>query len=133
MTSYDNPKYVPLWHRRRVDQPAERQLRRWRRLAEKLAKLRGARWACGLCKRPIGDEAKRRGSYGRLLVRTPQGFRSRWRVRKLCYSCWVMVCAQIDRWEAQLANDHLPAEVLGRVDDHLSVERGYGRPRKIDE
>lgn len=97
------------WHYWTKDTPpGQKTLEVWRRFATRLAQEKGARWACGLCKRPIGLVKGRggqpRGQYGLLQVSVPGGYRLKPRRRKICYVCaWnLMAYLEMLEWEGKM-------------------------------
>jgi hypothetical protein len=111
---YEAGVFPRPWYKwTRPGNPVRSTLKRWRRLAAKNARLHGARWACGLCKRPMGNEAEQTGSFGQLLLRAPGSWGYLWHRRRICMSCFQLILDQIDRWETTLHNDMDSAEVQG--------------------
>lgn len=90
------------WRSYKGEKPTWETLARWRLRATELARSRGAKWACGLCKRPLGP----RGAHGWVRL-----WWQKKRDRRVCYACWVTVGHLLDHMEATLHRDHLPMEV----------------------
>lgn len=127
----DDPR--PPWHKpysKRQAVPDATTLTSWRREARLRAKARwGARWACELCKRPIGlaatGDQPDKGVYGLLWLRAPRAYRTTMFRRKVCYECYERVAAQIREWESVLFNDHLPPQVVGKKDEEWERRDWY--------
>lgn len=81
---------------------------RWNRLAAKWAKKVGARWACRICKRPMGDMAKNVGRYAEINLRAPSMWLTQPRKFKLCLGCYHTVRVLLEKMEGQGCNHLLP-------------------------
>jgi len=92
----------PPWHYPRSNMPHRRTLRRWRKLANDLARAVGAPMACGICKRPLRQ-------WGKVIIRHPRSY-GRSRVRKICTACSNLIIHMIDVLEWHGAQDHLAPE-----------------------
>jgi len=97
--------------------PDKATLWRWRQKALALARRKGARWVCEICKRPIGNEEKRTGAYGEVTLRAPSKNTAKAKKRKLCFACWATIDVLLDQLEVTGANEHLPAEDFGEKND----------------
>ena len=90
------------WRLRKYPDPLEpNTLREWRHYAEKLAKYRGAKHACQICKRPCDVR-------GRVRVQAPVG--RRYVQRLICHGCFLGLVAHIAHLEQTEHLDHLPPE-----------------------
>jgi hypothetical protein len=104
---------TPPWRRDgRPRRPSRWTLARWRSLANKRARERGARWACDLCKRPIGNAAAGTGCYGQITLTVPGAWRQRPLRRRICFDCWTLARNYVEMCEAEGAGDRLEAEVI---------------------
>lgn len=92
----------PPWHYDREDMPTKWTLRRWRRVAMRLARKVGAKRACHFCKRPMNQ-------WGTLAARHPRSYGNQ-RVRIMCTACANLILHMLDILEWFGAEDHLPAE-----------------------
>ena len=95
-------KRTPPWRRLPKAKLAESALRAWRRFAEAAAKAKGARRACGLCKRATMGAAK-------VTVKFPWGTTTpRW--RWLCSECCRNVVWWLEDQEYELDRFDLPVD-----------------------
>ena len=105
---------IPPWKKYKGERPDKSTLRRWRKTAEKYGRAKGARWACGVCKRPIGTAGKGRGTSGWFTLYASGAWRQIGKKRRLCYACWATLDYLIDHLEATEHRDHLPTEILAK-------------------
>lgn len=82
--------------------PSRWTLRRWRDVANKLARARGAKRACSICKRPINQ-------WGMLRIKHPRTY-GKSRYRTLCSSCATVINTMLDVLEWYGASQNMPAE-----------------------
>jgi hypothetical protein len=85
----------PPWQRTKANLPHRSTLQRWRVRADKLAKEKGCRWSCDLCKVAL------KRCYGWVWLRVPGPWRVRPTKRRLCYSCFLQVDTFIKQLEAE--------------------------------
>ena len=111
------PNRMPPWKYPKKVLPRYDTLGRWRTIARRLARERGARTACDLCKRPLHH-------YGQLRIRHPRS-RGRSRNRTVCAPCATILIHLVDILEWSGACDHLPTEHWEEF-PIPSMEDGYG-------
>ena len=107
-------QYGPPWRKLPKSAHTRHVLRAWRRYADRAAKIKGARHACGLCKRAMQGMA-------RVAIYTPwPAFAPRW--RWLCSECRLALIAHLDVLEYELDRFDLPI-------DRVSLQETTGRAR----
>jgi hypothetical protein len=86
--------------------PTSRTLRRWRKMADDLAKLLGCPGACHVCKRPVTERRR-----GHLVLHAPNAWHSQTGLKlPLCYSCWAIIRSMLDELQTKMHRDYLPPE-----------------------
>jgi hypothetical protein len=101
----------PPWRKDRKMPPGMQALSNWRGYAQRAAIKAGARWSCGICKRPIGDGVRQIGRHGMVIVR---GAVERGMKRRICSLCHVMFKNFMVQMEKELDRFDLPPEVIGQ-------------------
>ena len=115
------PRPLP-WTYHRSQIPDRFVLARWRRVAARIAREKGALTACGICKRPLH-------SYGRLMLKHPMSH-GKSRKRKICRICADLLTTFLDVMEWYGASDNLPAELWH--DYRLEDPEGYPLEKRED-
>jgi hypothetical protein len=114
----------PPWMKSRTSMPTARTLRRWREIAQKLAKSIGAVAACDLCKRPVAY------SFGVLWLRTPNQWRVKAKKRRICHACYEHMSEYIAELETNGAMWNLPPEEYNGAMELEESEKLFHGPKR---
>jgi hypothetical protein len=110
------PPALKPWQKHREGLPPNETLRDWRVIADRYAREQGARWACNLCKRPmgvLGEKAKQmRHQPGWFALRRPAKWTTPGVKRRICLNCYMSAMQWMKEREAEGARSELPAEII---------------------
>ena len=79
----------PPWRYPRDRLPSRATLLRWRKEGRRLAKKKGFKSSCDICKKPLNH-------FGRFKIWSPTTWRQAPKDRQLCEECWAVITEIVD-------------------------------------